>query len=607
MRVLTGMLCLASALSAAEATTDYIRDAAGRAVVLLQSSQKDWYAKQSCESCHHQILPALAFRVAREHGIAVNEAIARDNAVRAFSPSANLDRAVQYTHIIDPSLDDGNRLLAMDAAGVRPNVSAAVYARFIASRQRPDGHWVTIDQRPPQSYSYITATAVSLRAIQIFGHRELARDTRRRIQLARAWLMAQRPRDTEERTYQMLGLQWAGASAQDLARLGRELVLSQRSDGGWNALGSRASDAYSTGQVLMALHDAAGVPTGDPAWKRGLQFLLDTQQPDGSWHVVSRLHPPAPVSPPYFESGYPYGHDQFVSAMGACWSIMALATALGPAHKVELPPLREAEGESVDPWVEKILFGSPAELRALLDKKFDPNSATQGGTTALMLAMPDVDKAKILLEHGADINARSKTRYSAMLVAAQYPGATPMLRFLLEKGAELRMPKGSGSPLFNASALALAVMSGNADAIPLLLAKGDKLDDKFLVIGMFPSPLPSQAISFDDNATLGALLDAGLSVELPDSSGFTLLDAAVIANRMNVARLLIARGANVNAVDQNSMTPLLYAASIDYGDSAMVNLLVKSGAKRDARSKDGLTASELAKKYEHVQMLKTLE
>ena len=607
MRFLAGMLCVATILSAAEATADHVREAATRAIALLQSSQKDWYAKQSCESCHHQILPAIAFRVAREHGLAVNEAMARDNDVHAYSPSANLDRAVQYTHIIDPALDDGNRLLAMDAAGVRPNLSAAVYARFIASRQRPDGHWVTIDVRPPQSYSYITATTIALRAIQLYGHRELAADTRQRIQRARAWLRSQHARDTEERTFQLLGLHWAGDSSRDLDKLRSELIAAQRPDGGWNGLGNRASDAYSTGQALMALHDAAGVSTEDPVWKRGVRFLLDTQQPDGSWHVVSRLHPPAAVSPPYFETGYPYGHDQFVSAMGACWSIMALATALGPAHKVDLPPLREAESESVEPWVEKVLFGSPAELRAMLDKKFDPNSATKGGTTALMLAMPDLEKAKILLEHGAGINARSKSKYSALLVGAQYPGSTPVLRYLLDKGAELRLPKGSGSPMFNATALALAVMSGNADAIPLLLAKGDKLDDKFLVIGMFESPFPPQAILFDDTPTLSALLDAGASVEMPDGSGFTLLDDAVIANRVEVARLLIQRGANVNAVDKNGMTPLMYAASIDYGDSAMVDLLVKSGAKRDVKSKDGLTASELAKKYEHVHLLKSLE
>jgi hypothetical protein len=143
------------------------------------------------------------------------------------------------THIIDPALDDDYPLLAMDAAGVRPNLSAAVYARLIASRQRPDGHWVTVDQRPPQSYSYITATAVSLRAIQLFGHRELAAETRQRVQRARAWLASQQPRDTEERTYQLLGLHWAGASAGELAKLGRDLVATQRPDGGWNSLDPR--------------------------------------------------------------------------------------------------------------------------------------------------------------------------------------------------------------------------------------------------------------------------------------------------------------------------------------------------------------------------------
>src|SRR5262249_39635632 len=135
MRQLLGMLCVAASLIAAEATSDHIRDAATRGIALLQASEKDWYAKQSCESCHHQILPAIAFRMAREHGIPVNEELARANAVQAFQPSANLDRAVQYTHIIDPAMDDALRLLGMEAAGVRPNLSAAVYARIISSRQ----------------------------------------------------------------------------------------------------------------------------------------------------------------------------------------------------------------------------------------------------------------------------------------------------------------------------------------------------------------------------------------------------------------------------------------------------------------------------------------
>ena len=44
----------------------------------------------------------------------------------------------------------------------------------------------------------------------------------------------------------------------------------------------------------------------NPAWQKGIRYLVETQMPDGSWHVASRLHPPAQVSPAYFESGYPY-------------------------------------------------------------------------------------------------------------------------------------------------------------------------------------------------------------------------------------------------------------------------------------------------------------
>jgi ankyrin repeat protein len=293
--------------------------------------------------------------------------------------------------------------------------------------------------------------------------------------------------------------------------------------------------------------------------------------------------------------------------MGASWSIMALATALGPARKLDLPPLREAEGSGVEPWAETVLFGSVSELRALFDKKFDPNSATKGGTTALMMAMPDIEKAKLLLERGANVNARSKSRYSALLVAAQSPGSLPVMRLLLDRGAEVRVPKGSGAPLFNATALGLAIQSGNTAAVPLFLAKGDKLDEKFVFIGLFPGSTVFTSISFDDNATLAALLDAGMPVDYSDDNGFTLLDTAVVANRADAARLLISRGAKIDLADKQGMTPLLYAASIDFGDSTMLDLLVKSGADRKTRTPEGLTALELARKYDHRHLIASLE
>ena len=54
------------------------------------------------------------------------------------------------------------------------------------------------------------------------------------------------------------------------------------------------------------------------------------------------------------------------------------------------------------------------------------------------------------------------------------------------------------------------------------------------------------------------------------------------------------------------MTPLLWAAVSDFGDPAMIELLLKSGAKADARNKDGLTALELARKYDHTEVIPAL-
>ena len=207
----------------------------------------------------------------------------------------------------------------------------------------------------------------------------MAPDSKARIERASRWLAAVAPHDTEERTFQLYGLFWAGANRPLLGRLAHELAGRQQPDGGWNALDGHPSDAYATGQALAVLHEAGGVPASDAFWRRGIQYLLDTEAADGSWHVASRLRPPAVVSPPYFESGYPYGHDQFVSAMGASWAIRALAAALGAAYGNGAFELPEAAPKDVEPWVETALFGSVADLRQALDKGLDPNAGHQAG------------------------------------------------------------------------------------------------------------------------------------------------------------------------------------------------------------------------------------
>jgi N-acyl-D-amino-acid deacylase len=586
MRVLACLACSAALLTAAPPSAQ-IREAATRAIARLQRSQKDWYADETCASCHHQFLPALAFRSARAHGVPVDEKIARADAARAFRSLADLDLAVEQTRSFDPGVGGSLSLVAADAAGVQPNLATAAYARFLMLRQRPSGNWVSFDERPPQSYSVFSATALSLRAIDLYSHSNLRAQARASIDRARAWLAANTPLNTEDRVFQLMGLRWAGADRATLAPYAQALLREQQSDGGWNSLDGRESDAYSTGQALVALDEAGVTAHG------GIEFLLKTQARDGTWHVATRLHPPAPLSPDYFESDYPYAHDQFLSAMGASWAVMALSRALGSPRKVKTPALRE-ELPAMEPWVETILFGNVADVRRLLDSGFDPSSAAKsGGMTALMLAAPDVEKMTLLLDRGAHVNAsRPGSGYTALMMAALYTHSAPAIRLLLSRGATA----GKGETFGKAYPLALAALAGNAESVKLLREAGEPVDDIFDYAGLSSAAPLLLMVPTGDMAVARALLDGGASVDRPDPEGLTALHWAVLGNHVELAGLLIARGADVNRADKHGMTPLLYAASIDFGDAAMIDLLLKSGARQDSKALD------LAQKYKHTRL-----
>jgi squalene cyclase len=107
----------------------------------------------------------------------------------------------------------------------------------------------------------------------------------------------------------------------------QQLVQRQEPDGGWSQLDQLTTDAYATGLSLYALHEA-GVPVTDNAYRKGVAYLLRQQYPDGSWLVKTRAFP----QQPYFESGYPFGSNQWISAAGASWASLAIAYSLPDAQ-----------------------------------------------------------------------------------------------------------------------------------------------------------------------------------------------------------------------------------------------------------------------------------
>lgn len=596
------VLMLVQTLHAQAATPDQVRSAATRALAVVQSSSTGFYKIAECFSCHDHGLPMQAYQMARERGVQLDEAAVGQVAARGLMASpdlTSLDRAVQDNTIIDPATGEGWALIAAHAAGVPPNPVTAVYARRIANWQRPDGHWPTFDVRPPHSYSLFSTTATAVRVMQLHLPAQLREEKLRRVALARKWLATTPPRDTEDFTFRLLGLYWADAPLPDRRRAARELLALQRPEGGWGQLPHMPPDAYSTGEALVALHEAGGIPVTDTAWKRGIEYLLSTQEEAGPWHVRTRMVSPAAVSPPYFETGFPHGHDQFVSKAGTCWAAMALMLALPKAAKpAAAPALAALAPKGIEPWMETVLFGTPAELNALLKRGLDPNSKTPDGTTLLMMAAHDAQKVKLLIERGADVRAKAKTGYTALIVAATYLGTSESVKLLLAHGAEATPEAGT---MFDASPLVLAAMAGDHESVAALLAKGANPNSTMSLLGAFPTSALTAAAVFNYPVVVQALLAGGADVNKGDQDGLTPLHWAVLAHHANMVGILKEGSADLNPADRYGYTPLHYAAAIDFGDAETVTALLKAGADPNAKEKEGKTALNLAGSYPHIR------
>jgi ankyrin repeat protein len=540
-----------------------IRQAVTRALPALEHSAAAFVDKRACVSCHHNILSILMFQMARERGVSFDPAVLSAVEAKTFrslrSPRA-FDDAVQAVTLNDPTPNDSYLLMAAHASGLAPDLTTAVYARRLVHWQR-DGHWVTSDFRPPHSSSVFTATATAVRAISFYMPEELHAERDACILRARRWLSRERPTSTEDAAFRLMGLVWAGASANEIDAARRDLLVMRTRAGAWPQLPGYLPDAYSTGESLFALHEA-----GTPVAGTDLNFLISTQAADGTWRVPSRMISPAEVSPPYFPTGFPYEKDEYLSYAGSSWAVMALLTTL---PKIQFPrPVIEST-ETAPFWARAALFGTPLKLTALLDKGLDPNSKTDRGTTLLMMAATDAEKVSRLLARGADPS------YSALTIAAASRGTLGALKRLLEAG----VPAGD-KPLL------LASMTGDLDNLKLLLAHGAD-----------PSTALAQAVTFGYPDIVRALISAGAPARLTESSGINLLHWAAIANRPEVIPALAEAGVSINAQDDSGFTPLMYAATIDFGGTASLRALLKAGADPNIRNGEGRTAIEQARRY----------
>lgn len=302
-----------------------VRAAIERSIPALQRADVAFLQKAGCVSCHNNSLAAMTMAAAREKGLLVDEQIANEQLRRiAAFMRENRERGLENVGIPGGIDTVSYILLGMAAEKYPSDTITDAWARYVKNHQSPEGRWKCATLRPPLESSDFEVTAASIRSVRTYGPKSQRAEYDKAVQRGVHWLETAQPRSTEDHAFKILGLIWGGGSQEAVRKAAQELLVLQRSDGGWGQVTTLASDAYSTGQALVALREARAMAVSNPAYQRGIQYLLNSQLEDGSWYVRTR----APAFQPYFDSDFPHGPDQFISAAASSWASMALVTVV---------------------------------------------------------------------------------------------------------------------------------------------------------------------------------------------------------------------------------------------------------------------------------------
>ena len=303
-----------------------------RSLLLLQRSAVRWTERRDCFSCHHQGLGALTVGLAREQGVDVDTNWAREQSrftLRHFRVQKDLIE--QGAGLIGGPMEAGYALVALHADGRPPDETTNALVMYLLRTHTWDGSWrIGLPHRPPLEDSDFAATALALRGLQLYNHDDVRKIVDIRVRFATTWLADAETRTLDDEVFRLMGLKWAGGSKKLISAATDALIAKQRADGGWAQIDERESDAYATGQTLVALQQDGGIAIEGDVYQRGVSFLLRSQRGDGSWFVESRDYPGRPANR-YFESGFPHKNSQFISYAATCWATSALVLA-APAN-----------------------------------------------------------------------------------------------------------------------------------------------------------------------------------------------------------------------------------------------------------------------------------
>ncbi|QDU74742.1 Planctomycete cytochrome C [Bremerella volcania] len=324
---LSVLLFLPSLLHAQQPVSDdELRASIQKALPLVEETSKVALRERACYTCHHGGVTTMAIEAARLRGFEVDRQNVLEQMERA---QLNLTRAIRRVGVggRTPGQADGIgwQLMTLAAGDWPADEATHLAVEHLVQYDHESDHWAWAGRpRPPTVASPFTTTWAVVRGVLDYTTPDTKLGVAVRVTEARDWLIRTPSRDTEESVSKLRTLKLVEADERAIRDEAKKLLEIQQDDGGWAQLPGQESDAYATSTVLIALLESEQLKRDDVAIQAGLRFLLGSQLEDGSWHVKKR----APFVQPHFETSFPHGKDQFISAVATAWSVYAMAQLL---------------------------------------------------------------------------------------------------------------------------------------------------------------------------------------------------------------------------------------------------------------------------------------
>ena len=250
------------------------------------------------------------------------------------------------------------------------------------------------------------------------------------------------------------------------------------------------------------------------------------------------------------------------------------------------------------PIMNAALYSSIDIMKVLLEKGADPNAKNKDGETALMWSVQDPEKIKLLISYDADVNLVAHSGNTALLIASVGNNQFSTIKYLVDHGAD---PLAKNKK--QETCLMRAALFGDTTTASYLVRSGIEINAKDTIGG---TALINAIFNVNRPVTLW-LLNNGADPDLRSVFGLTAVSGVVTYNDLPSIKAVLQKTNNVNAIDDGGVSALMWAVYNEHDNPEIISLLLDKGADVHHKAKDGSTALMWAMKKGNTQTVDLLK